>query len=175
MVQRSSPARGKHFYAWEHRRQRVLFPTRPIPLLHQSIFRLDSGTLCSLGLRKLSSSPSATDVRRSSVCVCGHPHCPGNYRNRHLCMALSVRLAFQSLSGSTQRWRSYDNTATGATHGAELRGMFRVPQFDDSEVTTLFSQMREYWTSFATSGTPSASGGPTWEVCANCIDGPSRR
>jgi len=42
--------------------------------------------------------------------------------------------------------------------------MFLVPRFEDPSVNTLFSDMRQYWTNFVTTGIPTADNATKWEV-----------
>ena len=59
---------------------------------------------------------------------------------------------------------SYENPITGSNHHDELAGMFLVPRFEDPSVNTLFSDMRQYWTNFVTTGIPTADNATKWEV-----------
>lgn len=59
---------------------------------------------------------------------------------------------------------SYDNAngPGGSTHGAELAAFYDAPGTNNTDQDKMYEQMRQYWTSFVTIGTPVAEGGITW-------------
>jgi len=59
---------------------------------------------------------------------------------------------------------SYDNPHLGSFHSAELQAFFGEPSNADAKDLALFEAMREYWTSFITTGQPSAKNGIEWKV-----------
>ncbi|KAK0194391.1 alpha/beta-hydrolase, partial [Armillaria mellea] len=61
----------------------------------------------------------------------------------------------------------YDNPHLGDDHHYELQALFSAEEPDltpDSNDEALFENMREYWTSFATSGIPRAKLAPRWQM-----------
>jgi hypothetical protein len=62
---------------------------------------------------------------------------------------------------------SYDNPHLGSFHGYDLLAFFiSLPSSDEND-KNLFEAMREYFTSFVTTGTPSAKNRIEWKV--RCI------
>ena len=60
---------------------------------------------------------------------------------------------------------SYDNPHLGSDHGDDLDAFFSPPPSDaNADDVSLFEAMREYWTSFVTSGVPTTKSGLVWEV-----------
>ena len=74
------------------------------------------------------------------------------------------------LSFNPQNINSYDNPHLGSDHADELEAFFKIREpfatsaVADAKDKALFHSMREYWTSFATTGQPVSSNGITWEV-----------
>ncbi len=64
---------------------------------------------------------------------------------------------------------SYDNPHLGSFHGDDLQAFFGSPANSDQNDLALFEAMREYFTSFVTTGTPRAKNGVTWEVCTSVL------
>jgi hypothetical protein len=62
------------------------------------------------------------------------------------------------------RYSSYDNPHLGSDHGAELAAFFSPPASANADDLALFEAMREYWTSFVTTGVPVAKNSPAWKV-----------
>ena len=62
------------------------------------------------------------------------------------------------------RSSSYDNPHLGSFHGDDLDAFFSPPSKANADDLALFEAMREYWTSFVTTGQPSARNGIAWEV-----------
>ncbi|KAG7448757.1 alpha/beta-hydrolase [Guyanagaster necrorhizus] len=79
---------------------------------------------------------------------------------RYICTAVLINKAAKR---SAFQYR-YDNPHLGSNHGADLEALF--PSSSSSEANAddlaLFEAMREYWTSFATGGTPVAREAPEW-------------
>jgi carboxylesterase type B len=65
---------------------------------------------------------------------------------------------------------SYDNPHLGSDHADELEAFFETREpfatsaVADAKDNALFHSMREYWTSFVTTGQPVSSNGIAWEV-----------
>lgn len=59
---------------------------------------------------------------------------------------------------------SWDNPILGSTHQDELVVFFNLTQVFDPADEALAVAMRQYWTSFATSGTPVALNTLAWPV-----------
>jgi carboxylesterase type B len=62
------------------------------------------------------------------------------------------------------RSSSYDNPHLGSFHGDDLDAFFGPPSKANADDLALFEAMREYWTSFVTTGQPSAKNGIAWKV-----------
>ncbi|KAJ3575771.1 hypothetical protein NP233_g877 [Leucocoprinus birnbaumii] len=92
---------------------------------------------------------------------------------RYICTAAMITgSASQAISGVAYQYH-YDNPHLGSTHSSELQAIFG-PSADASEDDLdLFQAMREYYTSFVATGTPSSTSGPTWEKVSSA-DGSSR-
>jgi carboxylesterase type B len=63
-----------------------------------------------------------------------------------------------------QLLRSWDNPILGSNHGDELDAFFNGDEVFDPDNQALAVAMRQYWTSFATSGVPVAKESPSWVV-----------
>ncbi|KAK7461047.1 hypothetical protein VKT23_008976 [Stygiomarasmius scandens] len=96
---------------------------------------------------------------------------------RYICTA---GLITASLAGAGQQafQYHYDNAHLGSSHGSELAGIFPTQtslsraNVQDLE---LFQAMREYWTSFVTTGVPtSSSANVDWDPVSNTDDGSPR-
>ena len=60
---------------------------------------------------------------------------------------------------------SYDNPHLGSDHADELEAFFEISvPFATAKDNALFHSMREYWTSFVTTGRPFSRNGIIWEV-----------
>lgn len=59
---------------------------------------------------------------------------------------------------------SYNNPHLGSNHAAELDAFFSTPAAANAMDQALFQSMREYWTSFVTTGRPVSSNGVEWGV-----------
>ncbi|KAF9474048.1 alpha/beta-hydrolase [Pholiota conissans] len=72
------------------------------------------------------------------------------------------------VSGSASKFQKayrfhYNNPHLGANHGAELDAFFSPPTDSNAEDLSLFETMREFWTSFVTTGVPTAKKSVTWK------------
>ncbi|KAF5352029.1 hypothetical protein D9758_009418 [Tetrapyrgos nigripes] len=97
---------------------------------------------------------------------------------RYICTA-SMIVQEATRIGQTAYHYHYNNDHLGSFHEYELGGFFpgEPPHatYDDNDLA-LFDTMRQYWTSFVTSGVPEAKNAPTWEPAMNIPDlGASRR
>lgn len=63
---------------------------------------------------------------------------------------------------------SYDNPHLGSDHGLELIAFFDTPSDANAADLALFEAMREYWSSFVTTGRPTAKDGVAWAVRTCC-------
>ncbi|CAK5263816.1 unnamed protein product [Mycena citricolor] len=80
---------------------------------------------------------------------------------RYICTSvLGARSA--AVQGLPAYGYRYNNPLRGSNHGDELDSFFLTPPTVDAADAALVSNMRQYWTSFATTGTPSAAGAPVW-------------
>ena len=81
-----------------------------------------------------------------------------------------TNLLFRWSSKKKKKKNSYDNPHLGSDHADELEAFFEIPEpfatsvVADAKDNALFHSMREYWTSFVTTGRPVSSNGITWEV-----------
>jgi carboxylesterase type B len=64
---------------------------------------------------------------------------------------------------------SWDNPTLGSAHGDELVAFFTGTQVLDPLDEALAVVMREYWTSFVTSGTPVAVDSIAWPVSVRLV------
>ncbi|KAF9022535.1 Carboxylesterase [Hymenopellis radicata] len=68
----------------------------------------------------------------------------------------------------------YNNAHLGSGHGSELAALYNAPSSNaNANDTALFENMRQYWTSFATSGRPVASNALSWRA-VSMLDGSLR-
>ncbi|KAJ7342616.1 Alpha/Beta hydrolase protein [Mycena albidolilacea] len=89
---------------------------------------------------------------------------------RYICTALSIAGTVHNAGLHAYQFH-WDNPTLGSNHADELDAFFEDEIFDaDDQV--LVTAMRQYWTSFATSGVPVAEGAPTW--AANGAEGSPR-
>jgi len=80
---------------------------------------------------------------------------------RYICTALLITGAAQDFGLKSYQYH-WDNPTLGSTHGDELAAFFNGPQVFDPLDEALVVAMRGYWTSFVTSGAPSAPGSIAW-------------
>ncbi|KAJ7740571.1 hypothetical protein B0H16DRAFT_1566830, partial [Mycena metata] len=82
---------------------------------------------------------------------------------RYICTTLMLSGA---LADAGQRAYEYhwDNPTIGSNHAAELAAFYDGAEVFDAADETLVLAMRQYWTSFATSGVPVAKGMPLWRT-----------
>jgi carboxylesterase type B len=89
------------------------------------------------------------------------------YQLSHLKLERSLIYYF---SFDPRKMNSYDNPHLGSDHADELEAFFETPEVfstsvvADAKDNTLFHSMREYWTSFVTTGRPVSNNGIAWEV-----------
>lgn len=69
----------------------------------------------------------------------------------------------------------YNNPILGSNHGAELTAFFSPSTPPDEGDRNLFTAMREYWTSFAATGLPSAKDTSSWTAVATSDGSPRMR
>jgi len=79
---------------------------------------------------------------------------------RYICTAAMI-------TGSASRFNKafqyhYDNPHLGSFHGNDLQAFFGSPANSNQDDLALFEAMREYFTSFVTTGTPEARNGIAW-------------
>ncbi|KAJ7048300.1 Alpha/Beta hydrolase protein [Mycena amicta] len=82
---------------------------------------------------------------------------------RFICSALFITGTLRASGVKSYGYR-WDNPILGSDHASELQMFFNIGQVFDPADSTLAIAMRQYWTSFATNGVPSADGAPTWEA-----------
>ncbi|KAJ7202153.1 Alpha/Beta hydrolase protein [Mycena pura] len=95
---------------------------------------------------------------------------------RYICSALMISGTMQDASPDLPAYQyHWDNPTLGSTHGDELDAFFDITEVFDKDNTALATAMRQYWTSFATSGMPSSNvnGSIEW-VQTNGADGGPR-
>ncbi|KAJ7684204.1 Alpha/Beta hydrolase protein [Mycena polygramma] len=80
---------------------------------------------------------------------------------RYICSAILVTGAVHRLGLNSYQYH-WDNPTLGSTHNDELVAFFNGTQIFDPLDETLVETMRGYWTSFVTSGTPTAPGSIAW-------------
>ncbi|KAF8209486.1 Alpha/Beta hydrolase protein [Mycena galopus ATCC 62051] len=80
---------------------------------------------------------------------------------RYICAAILVAGAVQDVGVNSYQYH-WDNPTLGSTHGDELDAFFNGAQVFDPLDQALVTAMRGYWTSFVTSGTPTAPGSTIW-------------
>ncbi|PPQ93082.1 hypothetical protein CVT25_003114 [Psilocybe cyanescens] len=79
---------------------------------------------------------------------------------RYICTAAMITGAVSKTNKAFQF--HYKNPHLGSNHGAELDAFFSPPSNANSADLDLFEKMREFWTSFVTSGTPSSKDKKLW-------------
>ncbi|KAJ6506421.1 Alpha/Beta hydrolase protein [Mycena vitilis] len=85
---------------------------------------------------------------------------------RYICTALMVAGAAHSAGLPAYEYH-WDNPTLGSNHHNELAAFFNGAQVFDSDDQILVTAMRQYWTSFATSGAPVAQNSPSWATTGN--------
>ncbi|KAJ6548191.1 Alpha/Beta hydrolase protein [Mycena vulgaris] len=80
---------------------------------------------------------------------------------RYICSAMLVTGAAHNVGLNAYQYH-WDNPTLGSTHNDELVVFFDQTQVFSPADQALATAMRGYWTSFATSGAPAASGSITW-------------
>ncbi|KAJ7490788.1 Alpha/Beta hydrolase protein [Mycena latifolia] len=90
---------------------------------------------------------------------------------RYICTALLVTGAAYDAGVNAYQYH-WDNPTLGSTHKDELVAFFNLTQVFDPADAALAAAMREYWTSFVTSGTPAAPGSIDWPAGGNSDGSP---
>ncbi|KAK0449727.1 Alpha/Beta hydrolase protein [Desarmillaria tabescens] len=86
---------------------------------------------------------------------------------RYICTAILITEAAKQSGLDAFQYR-YDNPHLGSNHGADLAALFPSSSSSaNADDLALFEAMREYWTSFATGGTPMAQNEPEWTAKGN--------
>ncbi|KAF8919842.1 Alpha/Beta hydrolase protein [Mucidula mucida] len=94
---------------------------------------------------------------------------------RFICTAGLIAGSVQAAGLDAYQYH-YDNPHLGSFHHYELQAMFATEATDfpqDANDMALFETMRQYWTSFALEGKPSADDAPDWTT-AKCENGGPR-
>ncbi|KAK7458075.1 hypothetical protein VKT23_009981 [Stygiomarasmius scandens] len=84
---------------------------------------------------------------------------------RYICTAAMIAGNVTGHHGKAYHYR-YDNSHLDSHHHFELQAMFpsdKSSKTPNSADNALFEKMRQYWTSFATSGTPEAESSTKWD------------
>ncbi|KAJ7210644.1 alpha/beta-hydrolase [Mycena haematopus] len=79
---------------------------------------------------------------------------------RYICTALMIAGVAHNAGLHAYQYH-WDNPTLGSNHGDEL-AFFNGDEIFDPDDQVLVTAMRQYWTSFATSGVPVAEGAPSW-------------
>ncbi|KAF7354617.1 Carboxylic ester hydrolase [Mycena sanguinolenta] len=80
---------------------------------------------------------------------------------RYICTALMIAGAAHHAGLPAYQYH-WDNPVLGSNHADELDAFFDGDEIFDPDDQILVTAMRQYWTSFATSGVPVAEGAPSW-------------
>ncbi|KAJ6544335.1 Alpha/Beta hydrolase protein [Mycena capillaripes] len=80
---------------------------------------------------------------------------------RYICTALMITGAVHNVGLQTYQYH-WDNPTLGSNHADELDAFFNGDEVFDLDDQALVTTMRQYWTSFATSGVPVAKTSPSW-------------
>ncbi|KAH9480168.1 Lipase 1 [Psilocybe cubensis] len=89
---------------------------------------------------------------------------------RYICTAAMITGAAAQKNKAYQF--HYNNPHLGSNHGAELDAFFSPPSNSDSSDQDLFSKMREFWTSFVTTGIPTSTDSTTWTPVSDSLGNP---
>ncbi|THU95554.1 alpha/beta-hydrolase [Dendrothele bispora CBS 962.96] len=84
---------------------------------------------------------------------------------RYICTASMIAGNVSGHGSKAYQYR-YDNSHLNSHHHFELQAMFpsdKSSKSPNDADKALFEKMRQYWTSFATSGIPEAEGGTKWD------------
>ncbi|KAJ7124488.1 alpha/beta-hydrolase [Mycena epipterygia] len=90
---------------------------------------------------------------------------------RYICSAIMISGAAQHAGMKAYQYH-WDNPTLGSDHAEELDAFFKGAEVFDSADESLAIAMRQYWTSFVTSGIPAAKGSPSWAACSNRLGNP---
>ncbi|KAJ7983154.1 Alpha/Beta hydrolase protein [Mycena polygramma] len=80
---------------------------------------------------------------------------------RYICTALMLAGAMRTAGIQAYEYH-WDNPTLGSNHADELDAFFNGDEVFDPADEALVTAMRQYWTSFATSGAPVAKDSPSW-------------
>ncbi|KAJ7666612.1 Alpha/Beta hydrolase protein [Mycena polygramma] len=80
---------------------------------------------------------------------------------RYICTALMITGAMHDAGLKAYQYH-WDNPTLGSNHANELDAFFNGDEVFDPDDEALVTAMRQYWTSFATSGVPVADNSPSW-------------
>ncbi|KAF8173892.1 Alpha/Beta hydrolase protein [Mycena galopus ATCC 62051] len=80
---------------------------------------------------------------------------------RYICTALMIAGVVHDAGLHAYQYH-WDNPTLGSNHGDELDAFFDGDEIFDPDDQVLVTAMRQYWTSFATSGVPVAKSSPSW-------------
>ncbi|KAF5315421.1 hypothetical protein D9619_007425 [Psilocybe cf. subviscida] len=94
--------------------------------------------------------------------------------SRYICTAVMMTAAVSAVQGEKAFQFHYDNPHLSSDHGAELDAFFNPPSNSDANDLALFEAMREYWTSFVTTGSPSAKNAAQWKPVSDSATGSPR-
>ncbi|KAJ7151907.1 Alpha/Beta hydrolase protein [Mycena crocata] len=85
---------------------------------------------------------------------------------RYICSAMMITGAADDAGLNAYQYR-WDNPLLGSTHGDELAAFFNGDEVFDAADQALMIAMRQWWTSFATSGAPIATSSASWAPSSN--------
>jgi carboxylesterase type B len=92
---------------------------------------------------------------------------------RYICTAAMITGSAVAAGANTAYQYHYDNPHLGSDHGADLAAFFSPPPSNaNSNDIALFEAMREYWTSFVTSGKPASKNAITWKPVSDSAGNP---
>ncbi|KAF9561066.1 alpha/beta-hydrolase [Agrocybe pediades] len=82
---------------------------------------------------------------------------------RYICTAAMITGAAKAFDSGPAYQYHYDNPHLGSNHANELDAFFSPPGNANAADNALFEAMREYWSSFVTTGKPVAKSAAEWE------------
>jgi len=91
--------------------------------------------------------------------------------NRLICSVLMITGALHEAGVKAYQYH-WDNPILGSDHAAELVAFFNVGEVFDPADEALVTAMRQYWTSFVTTGTPVAVNSTSWVESDNSDGSP---
>ncbi|KAJ6579632.1 Alpha/Beta hydrolase protein [Mycena vulgaris] len=90
---------------------------------------------------------------------------------RYICSAAMITRAAH-VAGLNAYQYHWDNPTLGSNHADELDAFFNGDQIFDADDEALAIAMRQYWTSFVTSGVPFAENSTLWKAGDDATGGP---